>query len=45
MIVNNYLCFYHEMFMLNSPKHKLIFNSKLGIMLEMLIYTNDILFL
>ena len=30
---------------LNSPKHQLIFNSKLGILLDMLIYTNDLLFL
>jgi len=42
MIVNNYSCFYHQMFGLNSPKRKLVINSKLGILLEMLIYINDI---
>jgi len=43
MIVNNYPCFYYEMFGLISPTHKLRFNSKLGILLEMLIYINDVL--
>jgi hypothetical protein len=44
MIANNYLCFYHQMSRLNSPKHYLICNSKLGILLEMLIYTNVLSF-
>ena len=35
--------FSHRMFGLNSPKHKLMFNSKLDVMLEMLTYTNDML--
>ena len=43
MIVNIYLGSYHHMFGLNSPKHKLIFNSKFGILLEMPIYINVIL--
>jgi hypothetical protein len=42
MIVNNYLCFDHKMFELNLPKHNLMFNFKLDIMLQMLIYINDI---
>ena len=33
-----YMYFYHQMFGLNSPKHNLICNAKLGILLEMLIY-------
>jgi hypothetical protein len=44
MIVNSYPCFYHQMFGLNSSKHKLMLNSKLGIVIEMLIYINDIMF-
>jgi hypothetical protein len=43
MIVNNYPCFSHQIFGLNSPKHKLMFNSKLDILLEMLICTNDMI--
>ena len=43
MIVNNCLCSSHQMFGRNSPNHKLMLNLTLDIMLEMLIYTNDIL--
>jgi len=44
MIVNIYLRSYHQIFGLNSPKHELMSNTKLGILLEMLIYINDLLF-
>ena len=44
MIVNNYMYFYHQMCGLNSPNPNLTFNSKLDIMLEMLIYKNKLAF-
>ena len=43
MIVINYLCSSHLMFGHNSPKHKLMPDLKLGILREIVIYTNDIL--
>ncbi len=36
--------FYHRTFGLNSSKHNHIFNSKLGILLEMSIYINELSF-
>jgi len=44
MIANNFPFSYHQMFGLNSLKHNLLLNSKLSILLEMLIYKNEILF-